>query len=183
MNVATTMVLAAGRGQRMRPLSDVVPKPALPLPGGPLMGWSIRLVCGLGPSRVVVNSWHLPDRVERVAAAIVATADGVELAVSRENDLMGTAGGLALARDRGLLGNDGPVVVANGDVVQALDLMPVLERHSSGVDDVTLALLPHLDPLRWSRVELDPSGRVTALRPRGTPAATEVPLRFLKRVL
>jgi NDP-sugar pyrophosphorylase family protein len=178
VDVAAAMVLAAGRGQRMRPLSDVVPKPALPLPGGPLMGWSIRLVCGLGTSRVVVNGWHLAHRVARVAAEAVGPYEGVELAVSRENELMGTAGGIALARDRGLLGDDGPVVVANGDVVQALDLAPVLERHDSGVDDVTLALLPHLDPLRWSRVEVDPVGRVTTLRPPGPPTTTEVPLLY-----
>jgi NDP-sugar pyrophosphorylase family protein len=82
------------------------------------------------------------------------------VAVSREETLMGTAGGLALARERGLLGADGPVLLSNGDCRLDLDLEPLVARHRAAGDLVTLALRPHPDPRRWSRVvvgETDPS--------------------------
>jgi mannose-1-phosphate guanylyltransferase len=172
------MVLAAGRGERMRPLSDLVPKPALPLPGGPLVAWSLRLTAATGARRVVVNTWHLAARMEEAVRRVATALPDVEVVVTRETDLLGTAGGLARARDLGLLGGDGAVLVANGDVVQSLDLRPLLARHDEGVDDVTLALLPHLDPRRWSRVELDLDGHVRAVRPSGPPSSGEVPLLY-----
>ena len=58
------MVFAAGRGERMRPLSDVMPKPALELPDGPVISSSLRLAVETGCGRVVVNAWHLADRME-----------------------------------------------------------------------------------------------------------------------
>lgn len=176
--VSVAMVLAAGRGERMRPLSDLLPKPALPLPGGPLLWWSLRLVAAAGASRVVANAWHLAGHVEDAVRHAAAALPGVDVVVSREPDLLGTAGGIARARDLGMLGDEGPVLVANGDVVQSLDLRALLTRHAEGIDDVTLALLPHLDPRRWSRVELDQDGHVRALHPSGTPGEGEVPLLY-----
>jgi NDP-sugar pyrophosphorylase family protein len=168
------MVLAAGRGQRMRPLSDVVPKPALTLPAGPLVSWPMKLAATIAGS-VVVNTWHLAKRME---VAITGIDCPTRALVSREPQLMGTAGGLALARDRGLLAGNGPVLVLNGDSVLKLDLEPLLERHLNGDDLVTLALLPHLDPTAWSRVKLDRYGNVTQILPRGAPAPGEVPFLY-----
>jgi mannose-1-phosphate guanylyltransferase len=174
--VDVAMVLTAGRGERIRPLSDVVPKPALPLPQGSVVGWPLGLAARLGVRRIVANSWHLAERMERVLEADCPS--GVELLCSREDELMGTAGGLALARDRGLLDGQGPVLVANGDCVLALDLGPLLEQHRRTDDLVTLALLPHLEPTRWSRVELDGAGRVVRITPPGTPDAGEEPFLY-----
>lgn len=170
------MVLAAGRGQRMRPLSDVLPKPALPLPDGPLVSWPLRLAAAAGVERVVVNIWHLADRIQKVLEQVAP--GGVEIVLSRETELMDTAGGIALARERGLLGDDGPVLVINGDCVLNLDLVPLMARHDTSGDEVTLALLPHLDPTAWSRVVLDHEDRVVRIQAPGPPAAGEVPLLY-----
>lgn len=170
------MVLAAGRGQRMRPLSDVVPKPALPMPDGPVVGSALRLAAASGCERVVVNTWHLG---KRMAAALEGIElPGVELVLSHESQLMGTAGGLALARDRGLLGDDGAVLVLNGDGLLGLNLEPLSARHVVGNDLVTLALLPHLDPNRWSRVVLDANGLVKRIRSPGPPDPEEAPFLY-----
>ena len=67
----TAMVLAAGRGQRMRPLSDTLPKPALPLPGGPLVAWAMRQATASGAHRMVVNSWHLAPLMEEAIRSII----------------------------------------------------------------------------------------------------------------
>jgi NDP-sugar pyrophosphorylase family protein len=95
------------------------------------------------------------------------------IVVSRETSLMGTAGGLALARERGLLGSEGPVLVLNGDSLYGLTLEPLIERCVSADDLVSLGLIPHPDPARWSRVLLDPAGRVTAIRRTTEPAHNE----------
>ncbi len=168
---AAAMVLAAGRGERMRPLSAVLPKPALPLVDGPVIASALRLAARAGVSRIVVNTFHLGD--EMASAVAEAGTPGMSVELSPEVSLMGTAGGLALARDRGLLGTTGSVLVVNGDGILDLDLGPLVDRHASHGDAVTLALLPHPDPARWSRVVVDSRGLVTAIRPRGDVGSDE----------
>lgn len=160
---AAAMVLAAGRGERMRPLSDVLPKPALPLVDGPVITSALRLAAQTGSARIVVNTWHLGDLMATAVAA--ATTSEMKVDLSPETSLMGTAGGLALARDRGLLGAQGPILVINGDGLSELEIAPLFERHTARGDAVTLGLLPHPDPTRWSRVVVDAKGTVTAIRP------------------
>jgi NDP-sugar pyrophosphorylase family protein len=175
MNLAAAMVLAAGRGERMRPLSDCLPKPALPLIHQPLIASALRLAAATGTPRIAVNTWHLADAMEDALAELEL---GVEVNASRESELMNTAGGIALARDRGLLGDDGPVLIVNGDGLLNLDLSPLLKRMADSDDLVSLALLPHLDPHRWSRVILDYTGRVSRFEKPGTPKPGEVPLLY-----
>jgi mannose-1-phosphate guanylyltransferase len=172
----SALVLAAGRGRRMEPLSLVLPKPALPLPEGPVIGWPIRLAARSGAQRLIVNTWHLADRMER--ALDEAQEFGVSTAVSREPELMGGAGGLALARERGLLGDRGPTLVLNGDGVLSLAVDELLASHRRSGCRVSLALLPHLDPERWSRVLVGGGGLVTAIMEPGTPGVGEVPLLY-----
>ncbi len=173
---AAAMILAAGRGERMLPLSTVLPKPALPLPDGPVIGSALRLAARVGVTRAVINVCHLADRM--VAAVAEVESSGMTVTTSQEDELMGTAGGLALAHRRGLLGKKGPVLLINGDCVLGLDLLPMMERHLAGDDLVTLALLPHLDPEKWSRVELDADGHVNAIRSRGRPGTHEIPFLY-----
>ena len=160
----------------MRPLSDAITKPALPLPGGPVIVWALRLAATTGASSITVNSWWLAEQLE--AAAREAAPAETQCCFSREDELMETAGGLALARDRGLLGKEGSVLVINGDGVLNLDLDPLFVHHRASGDLVTLALLPHLAPDRWSRVLLDHDGRVTKILPPGQPSPGEAPFLY-----
>ncbi len=175
-DLQTAMVFAAGRGERMLPLSLAVPKPALPTPSGPVVCASIRQAANIGCRRITVNSWHLADLME--AAVLGCTSDDLATVCCREPELMGTAGGLALARDRGLLGTEGPILVINGDGLLRLSLEPLLRRFATSGDLVTLGLLPHLDPSRWSRVTLDAGGAVDRILPPGLSARGEVPLLY-----
>lgn len=170
------MVLAAGRGERMLPLSRVLPKPALPVVDRPLVAWALRQAAAAGAESITVNTWHRARAMERSVAGVDLA--GSRVGISGESELMGTAGGLALARDRGLLAGSGPVLVLNGDCILDLDLEPLLERHCRAGDLVTLALLPHPDPLRWARLRVDEAGRVTHILPRGESAEGEMPLLF-----
>ena len=161
------MVLTAGRGRRMRPLSDVLPKPALPILDRPAVGWALDLALRSGAQAIAANVWHLPHLME---AAIRSASAGRNVGISYEPELLGGAGGLAAARDLGLLEGRGPVLVLNGDSLSELDLAPLFERHRHAGDLVTLALLPHPDPGRWSRIQLDASDHVSTIVPPGAPA-------------
>jgi mannose-1-phosphate guanylyltransferase len=83
-----------------------------------------------------------------------------------------------LARDRGLLGDSGPVLIINGDGLLHLDLDPLFDRMRISGDLISLALLPHPDPLRWSRIILDHGGLVASIKGSGPPDPREVPLLY-----
>jgi NDP-sugar pyrophosphorylase family protein len=156
------MLLAAGRGARMEPLSSCIAKPALPVLGRPLLSSSLDHLRAAGCLRIAANLHRHPDQV--ASALAVAAAGGPPVLLSRERELLGGAGGVAAAR--GVLGQ-GPVLVANADVWTALDLAPLLAAMAD--DAIVLGLLPHPDPARWSSVLLEEDGRVAALVGAGKP--------------
>ncbi|WP_024301187.1 N-acetylmuramate alpha-1-phosphate uridylyltransferase MurU [Pseudogulbenkiania sp. MAI-1] len=111
------MILAAGRGERMRPLTDHTPKPLLPVGGEPLIGWHIKRLREAGIDEIVINHAWLGERIETALGD--GAAYGVHIAYSREGTALETAGGIATALP--LLGEE-PFVVINGDVLTDIDL-------------------------------------------------------------
>lgn len=105
------MILAAGRGERMRPLTDRVPKPLINVAGRPLITHLVERLARAGFADLVVNVSHLADLVERGLGD--GTRFGVCIAYSREEQALETGGGIAYALP--LLGH-GPFVVVNSDV-------------------------------------------------------------------
>jgi len=105
------MILAAGRGERMRPLTDTCPKPLLRAGGLPLIGWHLRRLAAAGVRDVVVNHAWLGERIEQ---ALGDGRDwGVSIRYSPEGEALETAGGIAQALP--LLG-EAPFLVINGDI-------------------------------------------------------------------
>jgi MurNAc alpha-1-phosphate uridylyltransferase len=105
------MILAAGRGERMRPLTDHTPKPLLQAGGKALIVWLIEQLAAAGCSELVINHAWLGGRIE--AALGDGRAWGVRIAYSREEAALETAGGIATAL--ALLG-DAPFAAVNGDI-------------------------------------------------------------------
>ena len=105
------MILAAGRGERMRPLTDRVPKPLIPVAGRPLIAHMIERLARAGLTDLVVNVSHLAGEVEHALGD--GARHGVRIAYSREAVALETGGGIAYALP--LLGS-GPFVVVNSDV-------------------------------------------------------------------
>ena len=105
------MILAAGRGERMRPLTDHTPKPLLQAGGKPLIVWHIERLAQAGFRDLVINHAHLGRQIEEA----LGDGDrwGVRIAYSAEGEALETAGGIAKALP--LLGNQ-PLLVVNGDV-------------------------------------------------------------------
>ena len=115
------MVLAAGLGQRMRPLTETTAKPLLMLQDRSLLDRALDRLAAAGVEDVVVNAhWH----ADQVAAAVAARA-APRIALQREAVLLETGGGVALARPR--LG-DGPFAVVNGDSVWLDGPTPARDR-------------------------------------------------------
>lgn len=110
------MILAAGRGERMRPLTDVTPKPLLKVGGKPLIVWHIERLAKAGVKEIVINHAHLGEQIEN------ALGDGSQWDVciqySPEQIALETAGGIANALP--LLGEE-PFLVVNGDVFTDID--------------------------------------------------------------
>ncbi|WP_179403557.1 N-acetylmuramate alpha-1-phosphate uridylyltransferase MurU [Burkholderia guangdongensis] len=103
-HLTTAMIFAAGRGERMRPLTDTCPKPLLEAGGKPLIVWQIERLAQAGIGTIVINHAWLGARIE--AALGDGSRWGVRIAYSAEDDALETAGGIAQAlrlieRDRG----------------------------------------------------------------------------------
>jgi MurNAc alpha-1-phosphate uridylyltransferase len=105
------MILAAGRGERMRPLTDHTPKPLLPAGGKPLIVWHIERLAHAGITELVINHAHLGRQIEDALGD--GGRFGVRLAYSDEGTALETAGGIANALP--LLGDE-PFAVVNGDI-------------------------------------------------------------------
>jgi MurNAc alpha-1-phosphate uridylyltransferase len=105
------MILAAGRGERMRPLTDTCPKPLLPAGGLPLIGWHLRRLAGAGLRDVVINHAWLGEQIERTLGD--GSDWGLSIRYSPEAQALETAGGIAQALP--LLGDE-PFLVINGDI-------------------------------------------------------------------
>ncbi|MDK9716156.1 N-acetylmuramate alpha-1-phosphate uridylyltransferase MurU [Sulfuritalea hydrogenivorans] len=107
------MILAAGRGERMRPLTDAIPKPLLPVGGKPLIAWHLERLARAGLREVVINHAHLGAQIE--AALGDGARWGLSIRYSPEPEgALETAGGIANALP--LLGEDAPFLVVNGDI-------------------------------------------------------------------
>jgi MurNAc alpha-1-phosphate uridylyltransferase len=104
------MILAAGRGERLRPLTDHTPKPLLPISGTPLIAHQVGWLADAGIRDIVINLHHLGDAI--AATLGDGSAFGVRIAYSREETLLETGGGIVKALP--LLG-DRPFVILNGD--------------------------------------------------------------------
>jgi MurNAc alpha-1-phosphate uridylyltransferase len=112
----TAMILAAGRGERLRPLTDTVPKPLLEAGGKPLIVWQIEALARGGYRNIVINAAHLSDRL--TAALGDGSAFGVRIRWSLEREALETAGGIATAMP---LLPPGRVLIVSADIATTFD--------------------------------------------------------------
>jgi len=128
-------ILAAGRGERMRPLTDHTPKPLLPAGGKPLIVWHLERLAAAGFKEIVVNHAHLGSQIE--AALGDGAQWGLHIQYSPEPPgALETAGGIAAALP--LLGNE-PFLVVNGDVYCDIDF----GRFLKSTADAHLVMVPN----------------------------------------
>jgi len=152
------VILCAGEGERLRPLTLKTPKPLLPIRGKPLLDWTVEWLRRFGVRDLFINLHHLPDAIPAYLGT--GLARGVHVTYSFEKELQGTAGALRAFRDR----LRQPFVVIYGDVLPtALDLDALRAYHRAKGGIGTLVLQKTDRPHDSDVVELEEDGRVKAL--------------------
>jgi mannose-1-phosphate guanylyltransferase len=155
------MVLAAGRGTRLRAAEPDVPKVLVDIAGKPLLARQLCYLEGQGISRVVVNAHYLASQVLDFARQHTGS---LELVVIVEDQLLGTAGGVRNALDH--LGEE-PFFVLYGDVLTEEPLAPVLEHHTRQEAAATLAAYESADASEKGTIEVDSSDHITQFIEKG----------------
>jgi NDP-sugar pyrophosphorylase family protein len=160
------MIMAAGLGTRLWPLTDQTAKPMVPVLNRPVMEHIVRLLAGHGITRLCANLHHHPDAiVERFGDG---SEFGVEIAFRVEEELLGTAGGVGNFRD--VLGEK-TFLVMSGDSLTDADLTAFLAHHRARGGIATMAVKRVSDPSLYGVVVSDPAGRVAGFQEK--PAAHE----------
>lgn len=148
------MVLAAGAGTRLRPLTDAIPKPMLPIGGEPLLVHLLRWLKRYGVGDVALNLHHLPEVIQEALGD--GSRLGLNLIYSFEPELLGTAG--AVKKLEAFF--DQPFVVVYGDLLLDGDLAALIDYHRSRRALVTLGLKHTDDPQSQGMIACDSAGRV-----------------------
>lgn len=168
------MILCAGLGTRLRPLTERWPKPALPFLGQPLLRYHLAVLKAAGVSAVGINTHHLP---EVMAATARAECERARLPhhVVHEEVIQGTGGGIRGLRD---FLADEDFIVFNGDILFPVDLRPVIEAHRSSGAAATMVLMPMPPGEKYAAVEMNPEHEVRRIASYGPGGESLSPWHF-----
>lgn len=156
------MILAAGLGTRLRPLTNTIPKPLLPVGGTPLIVWNVLLLKRHGFRQVVINLHHLAPMIEQALGT--GSKFGVRIMYSHEPVILGTGGGIKQAEPHF---SGEPVLILNGDTLVELDLEALCDFHRTRNAAATLVLREDADAARWGLVEVGDEGQILRITGKG----------------
>jgi len=156
------MIVAAGLGLRLRPLTRLRPKPALPVGGVPLIAYTLAWLRAHGVTEVAINVHHLPEILE--SAALAHCPPGMQIRFSREETLLDTGGGIS--RLSSFLRESDPCVLVSGDMLIDADLGALIARHRHNGDAITLLLREEARMRDFGSIGVDGSGRVRRIATR-----------------
>ncbi|MBI4366571.1 MAG: nucleotidyltransferase family protein [Deltaproteobacteria bacterium] len=153
--VKKAMLLAAGLGTRLKPLTNTIPKPMLPVAGRPLINFALARLARAGVRDVMINLHHLPEQIRRHVGT--GNAFGLRAHYSLEPQILGTGGGLKQCE--GFFGDD-PFLLMNADTLIALDLNKLIDRHfdRGGIGTLVVRKRHAEDPYR--PLAVDAHGRL-----------------------
>jgi mannose-1-phosphate guanylyltransferase/mannose-1-phosphate guanylyltransferase/phosphomannomutase len=159
------MVMAAGLGTRLRPLTYEVPKPMVPVGNRPALELILRLLAKQGFAEVISNLHWFPDTIRDGIGD--GSALGVELTYSYEEELLGTAGGVRNVRD--YFGSE-PFVVMAGDALTDVDLTALAEAHEAHDGVATLVVKRVKDTSEYGVIVTGADGRIQGFQEKPDPA-------------
>ncbi|HET9121649.1 MAG TPA: NDP-sugar synthase [Solirubrobacterales bacterium] len=163
------MILAAGLGTRLRPLTYVMPKPVAPVLNRPIVSWIAELLAGHGFPEVVANVSYLPEQIRGVLGD--GSEFGLEISYSEEPEPLGTAGGVGKVRDF-LSGTDSFLIIS-GDALTHIDLGEMRAAHEANVERgaiATLATKRVADTTQFGVAITDEDGRIQGFQEKPEPA-------------
>ena len=149
------MVLAAGQGTRLRPLTDHTPKALVPVAGRPMIEYALLLLRYYGIHEIIINLHHLGEQIERRLGD--GHQLGLALSYSRETELLDTGGGLLRAKS---FLQDASFIVINTDALIDLNLNAAIAFHREKKAAVTLVLRPDLNADRFGSMDIDEQARI-----------------------
>ena len=158
------MVLAAGMGERMRPLTDWLAKPLLPVANCPMMGYVLRHLGQHGFTEVVANVHYRPEEIVDHFGA--GSEYGIDLSFSYEEELLGSAGGVSRCRE--FLGDE-TFLVTGADDVTTMDLTALLAAHRRAGALASIGLVEVEQTSEYGIVVTDEAGRIERFveKPKG----------------
>jgi mannose-1-phosphate guanylyltransferase len=168
------MVLAAGQGTRLRPLTDTQPKALVPVGGRPMIEYSLLLLRHYGIRDVVINLHHHGEQIENRLAD--GSQLGLQISYSIEPELLDTGGGLLKAKR--FLQNE-TFIVINTDLLIDLHLDELLEFHQKQRAAATLVLRPDRDADRYGSMDIDERDRICRFLETTMPTQSPGPIRKL----
>jgi mannose-1-phosphate guanylyltransferase/phosphomannomutase len=158
------MILAAGEGTRLRPLTNETPKVLVPINGVPQIEYTIRWLKQNGISEVAINLYHLGGKIREILGD--GSQRGIRIVYSEETSLLGTAGGVKKLQPF----FDDTFAVIYGDVLTDFDLSEMLRFHRNKQAIITLALQRASNPAEVGVVELDETQRVVSFIEKPSPS-------------
>lgn len=150
------ILMAGGKGERLRPLTLTTPKPLLEVGGRAIIDRNIDALAAVGVSRIRVTVNYMAEKLEKHFAA--SPREGVEVECVREPMAMGTIGSASLIRHR----TDGTTIVMNSDLLTSVDFEQLYLTHRTTGADITIAAIPYNVSVPYAVLETD-GERVTAL--------------------
>jgi NDP-sugar pyrophosphorylase family protein len=152
------LILAGGKGTRLRPLTVYTPKPIVPICNRPFLLYQIDTLRRAGITDITLSLSYQPNKIEHLLGD--GSDYGVKLKYTVEPQPMGTAGAYKFAED--LIRE--PTVVFNGDILTDLDLKTVIREHNDRQATATIVLTPVENPRDYGLVETEPDGRIRCFR-------------------
>src|SRR5207237_6474984 len=160
------LILAGGKGTRLRPLTVYTPKPIVPICNRPFLLYQIDTLRRAGVTDITLSLSYQPEKIEQQLSD--GSEFGVKLKYTVEPQPMGTAGAYKFAED--LIRE--PTVVFNGDIVTDLDLKAVIRQHNERKAAATIVLAPVENPSSYGVVETETDGRVRRFLEKPKPEET-----------
>jgi NDP-sugar pyrophosphorylase family protein len=168
MSPQKAMVLSAGLGTRLRPLTNLLPKPLVPVANRPLMAYTLALLGKAGVKQVAVNIHHLGEKIRE---EIKAGADwGLQITYSPEDPILGTGGGVMQMRS---FLEDERFYLINGDVLCGVDLSDLLRFHAERGAAATMVVGPLPPGATYTPLLMDEEGWLVELKDARRPPAGE----------
>ena len=148
------LILAGGKGTRLRPLTVYTPKPIVPIANRPFLLYQLEILAKAGITDIILSLSYQPNKIEDLLGD--GSEYGVNLSFVTEPSPLGTAGAYRFASGD----STDTMVVLNGDILTDIDLKVVLEQHASTGAEATIVLARVADPSKYGLVETDADAKV-----------------------
>lgn len=155
--INSAIILAGGKGERLRPLTNDRPKVMVEVAGKPILYWQIEWMKAHGIKKFVITVSYLHEVIEGYFKD--GKEFGVEIAYSFEETPLGRGGAIKQAFAQDLIKDDSDVIVTNGDIITKFDLSKMIETHEAEKPLVTLLLVPYLS--RWGVAKVDDDNHIS----------------------